>query len=76
MAKEIKLSFREFAEFIYSDHTVDMFPDIGYPPETRFKAPRIAWLTDSMAKRYEEFLANPNGDEDTDTVEVDNDEDN
>lgn len=54
-----KISFKELAEFIASDATLDLFPDIVYPLETRFPKAKVAWLEERLDTLYNRWLENP-----------------
>jgi hypothetical protein len=54
MAK--KLTFRELAEFIAHDITIDIFPDIVWPPETRLAKDKINWLTERLETLHTRYL--------------------
>lgn len=59
MTKKKSLTFDELAEFIASDYTLDIFPDIVWPIDCRFPKAKQAWLAERLAKQYEDFLLGP-----------------
>jgi hypothetical protein len=69
-----KLTFKQFAEFIYSDHTVDIFPDIAWGYDAKFPNQRVAWLERELETRYKLYLENPDDtltDSNTETADTD-----
>lgn len=66
-----KLTFREFAEFIANDITIDIFPDIVWPTETRIPKDKINWLTERLETLHRRYLENPEDLEEEQVIEED-----
>lgn len=68
-----KITFKELAEFIASDYTLDIFPDIVWPPEVRLPKSKITWLEERLDTLYNRWKENPEIIED-DVLELEEDE--
>lgn len=63
-----KLTFKQLAEFIADDVTIEIFPDIVWPNDCRLLKAKTAWLEERLETLYKRYLENPN-EPNTDTEE-------